>query len=49
VSISNNSLVLNTQAGFSNTNSGTLFSFLDNIVENNRIANVGTTTTDAKQ
>ena len=49
VSISNNSLVLNTQAGFSNINSGTLFSFLDNIIENNRVANVGTTTTDTKQ
>jgi hypothetical protein len=49
VSISNNSLVLNTQAGFSNINSGTLFSFLDNIIENNRLANVGSTTTDAKQ
>jgi hypothetical protein len=49
VSISNNSLVLNSQAGFSNINSGTLFSFQDNIIENNRLANVGTMTTDNKQ
>jgi Right handed beta helix region len=47
VSISGNSLVLNTNSGFSN--SGTLFTFGDNIIENNRISNVGTLTPDAKQ
>jgi parallel beta helix pectate lyase-like protein len=48
VSMSNNSLVLNA-AGFSNTNSGTLYSFGDNVIENNRGASTGALTADSKQ
>jgi hypothetical protein len=47
VSISGNSLVLNTNSGFSN--SGTLISFGDNIIENNRLGNIGSLTPGAKQ
>jgi hypothetical protein len=43
VGISRNSLVLN-GAAFSNTNSGTLTSFSDNVIENNHSANTGSST-----
>ncbi len=48
VGLSTSSLVLN-GAGFSNTNSGTIFSFVDNIIENNRDPNTGTLTTATRQ
>jgi hypothetical protein len=46
--LSTSSLVLN-GAGFSNINSGTIFSFVDNIIENNRDPNTGTLTTATRQ
>lgn len=48
VGLSTSSLVLN-GAGFSISNSGTIFSFLDNIIENNRDPNVGALTAASRQ
>jgi hypothetical protein len=49
VGISATSLVVNTNSGFSNGNSGTLTSFGDNLIENNRLVNVGSLTPASKQ
>ena len=48
VGISTNLIALN-GAGFSNTNSGTIVSFGDNIIENNRDPNTGTLTSASRQ
>jgi hypothetical protein len=48
VGISTNSIVLN-GSGFSNINSGTLFTFSDNVIENNRDPNTGALTPVSRQ